>query len=132
MALRLSVSIMELPQGLEQGRASAQDPSAQKMALSMKALALQPPILALAHDPLHVLLQDLQIVEQNPLELVAALRIGRHLLHSLQRQGDVALENFLAERLRSPKAAMGQLFNLPHAEVLPADRHHKLLNLLLL
>jgi hypothetical protein len=121
---------MELPQGLEEGRAPAQDPSSQKMGLGMKGLALQPPILALTHDPLHILLQDLQVVEQDPLELVAALRIRRHLFHPGQRQGDVALEDFLTEGLRATKAAMSQLLNLPHAQVFPAHRHHKLLNLL--
>jgi hypothetical protein len=88
---------MELFQGLEEGSASAQNPSGQQMRLGVKGPASQPGILALAHHPLQVLLHDLQVVEQDPLELGAAVRIRRHPLHPLQRHGHVALEDLLTE-----------------------------------
>ena len=73
------------------------------MRLGMEHPALEALVLALAHDALHVLLENFQVAQQNPLELAASFRIGRNLVHLLQRQRHVALENLLAEGRRAPK-----------------------------
>jgi len=98
----------------------------------MEHPALEAPVLALAHDPLHVLLENFQVAEQNPLERAAACRIVRHLPHLPQRQRYVARENLLAEGSRPAKEPVGQLFNVPYAQSFAAHRHHELLDLLLL
>jgi hypothetical protein len=102
------------------------------MALSVENPALQARILTLAHDALHVLLEHFQVAEQNPLKLAASVRIRRHLLHLPQRQRHVALEDLLAERSRPAKKSVGQLLEVPHAQILAAHRHDELLDLLLL
>src|SRR5258707_7233124 len=73
-ALRLSVAIMQLPQGMEKRPRTAQDPRRQKMRLGMKGSALELRIQAFAHHPLHVFLQGLQIPQEHPLRLAAVLR----------------------------------------------------------
>ena len=128
-ALRLSVAIMELSQGVEKGPRPAQNPRRQQMALRMKGPALQPRVLAFAHHPLHILLGQFQVAEQDPLKLVAPVGALGHLPHPFQRQRQVALEDFPAKGLRSPEAAVGQLLHLPHAQTFAADRQHKLLDL---
>ena len=102
------------------------------MRLGMEGPALEPGVLAFAHDALHVLQHHFQVTQQNPLELVAPGRIGRDLPHLPQRQGHVALENLLAQRRRSAKEPMGQLLNVPDAQIFAADRHDELFDLLLL
>jgi hypothetical protein len=102
------------------------------MRLGMEPPALKARVLALAHDALHVLPEHFQVAEQHPLELAAALRIRRRLPHLAQRQRHVARENLLAEGSRPAKEPVSQLFNVPHAQILAAHRHHELLDLLLL
>jgi len=100
------------------------------MALGMEDLAVQAPIQALAHDPLHVFLQHVQVPEHDPFELAAALRIGRDLLDLGQGQSHVALENLLPEGGRPAKAPVGQLLNIPDAQSLAAQGQDELLDLL--
>src|ERR1700737_698573 len=69
IALRLSASIMELLHALVKGRCPAQDGCRQEIGLGVKGPALEPRVLALAHDPLHVLLGYLQIAEHHALKL---------------------------------------------------------------
>lgn len=97
----------------------------------MKGARLQPPVIALTHHPLHVLVRDLEIFQQRTFEVTAAVRISGHLLHPLQGQAHMALLNRLPKRLRSPEVSMGKLFDFPHAQFLAAHRHHKIFDLLL-
>jgi hypothetical protein len=53
--------------------------------LGVEGATLKPLVLALAHDPLHVLLGDLQIPQQHPLKLAAPLRVGGRLPEELER-----------------------------------------------
>ncbi len=100
------------------------------MTLGVKNPALQPTILALTHDSLHVLLEHLQVAEHNPFELAAALRIGRNLLHLGQGHRDVALEDLLPEGGRPAEAPVSQLLNLAPAQILAAQRQNELFALL--
>ena len=102
------------------------------MRLGMEHPALKPRVLALAHDALHVLQENFQVAQQHPLERAATFRIVRDLPHLPQRQRHVALENLLAKRGRSAKEPVGQLLDVPHAQILAAHRHDKLFDLLLL
>src|SRR5437016_7586295 len=131
-ALRLSASIMEFPHAVGKRSRPAQNSGGQQMSLCIKGWGLQPPVFAFAHHPLHVLLRDLQVFEQHPFKLVAAVRVLRHLPHPFQGQPDATVENRFAKRLRPAKVALGQLFDLAHTELLPAHGHHEVLNLLLL
>jgi hypothetical protein len=77
------------------------------MSLGQKGARLQAPVFALAHDALHVLLRDLEIPQQNPLELIGPIRILRHLLDPVQRHREVPLPDRVAKRCRPSKIAMG-------------------------
>jgi len=66
---------MELLHALVKGRCPAQDGCRQEIGLGVKGPALEPRVLALAHDPLHVLLGDLQIAQHHALKLAAPIRI---------------------------------------------------------
>ena len=101
------------------------------MCLREKRRRLQPPVFALTHHPLQVLLRDLQILQQHAFELVGAIRVGRHLPEPVQGQGYVPLLNGLAKRRRPPKIAVRQLFNLAQAELFAGQRYHKVLDVLL-
>src|ERR1035438_10480210 len=90
------------------------------MRLRMKGTALQPLVLAFAHHPLHILLCQFQVAKQDPLELVAPVGTLGHLPHPPQRQGQVALADLLAKRLRPPEKAMRQLLDLSYAQTLAA------------
>lgn len=98
------------------------------MTLGMKDPTLQPRILALAHDPLQVLLEQLQVPEHHPFELAAALRIRRHRFDLLQRQGHVALENLLTQRGGPPEAPVKKLLDIADAQLLAAEGQDKLLD----
>ena len=97
----------------------------------MKSPCLQAPVVAFTHDPLHVLVRDLEISEQRAFELVAALGIFGNVPDPLQRQSDMTAVNRLPERLRSPEVPMRELFNLTHAQFLSAHGDNKVLDLLL-
>src|SRR2546429_4931892 len=129
--LRLSASIMEFPHAVEKSSLLAQDPGRQQIRLGVKGRSLQPAVLALAHHPLHVLRGELQVLQQHPFKLVASVRILGHLPHGLQHQSGMSFPDGLAERSGPAKVAVRQLFNLPHAELLPAQGHYELLDLLL-
>jgi hypothetical protein len=98
------------------------------MTLSVEDPALQPRILALAHDPLHVLLEHLQVPEHNPFELATAVRIRRHRFHVLQRQGHVALKNLLTQGVWPAEAAVQELLDIAQAQILAAQGQDKLLD----
>jgi hypothetical protein len=103
---------MQLPHHLEKGSCLAQDSGRQQMRLGEKRRRFQPPVLALSHHPLDVLLRDLEILQQHAFELVGAIRVFGHLPKPVQSQGHVALPNGLAKRGRPSKIAVRQLFNL--------------------
>jgi len=94
----------------------------------MEDPALQPRILALAHDPLHVPLEHLQVPEHNPFKLATALGVGRNVLHLGQGHGDVALEDLLPQGGRPAKARVSQLLNIAEAQILAAQGQDKLLD----
>lgn len=89
-------------------------------------------ILALAHDPLHVLLEHVQVPKHHPFELATALRIGGDLFHLGQRHRHVALQDLLPEGGGAAKASVRQLLNVAQAQILAAQGQHELLNLVLL
>ena len=99
------------------------------MTLGVEDPAPQPMILALAHDPLHVFLEHLQVHEHHPFALATARRIGRNRFEVLQRQGHVALKNLLAQRGWPPEAAVKELLDLPEAQILAAQGQDELLDL---
>jgi len=101
------------------------------MALGVEDPAAQARILTLAHDPLQVLLEHVQVPEHHPFELTAALRIGRDLLHLGQGHRHMALEDLLPEGRWPAKAPVRQLLNVPEAQILAAQGQHELLDLLL-
>ena len=101
------------------------------MRLRGKCQRLQPPVLAFPHHPLHVLLCDLQILQQHAFELIAAIRVFGHLAQPVQRQGHVPLPDRLAKRGRPAKISVRQLFHLAHAEPPAGQRHHKVFDVLL-
>jgi len=100
------------------------------MTLGVEDAALQPPVLALAHDPLHVFLEHLQVPEHNPFELAAALGIRRNRFHVLQRQGHVARKNLLAQRGGPPEAAVKELLDIAQTQILAAQNEDELLDIL--
>jgi hypothetical protein len=99
------------------------------MRLCVKGTALEPLVLAFAHHPLHILLCQFQVAEQNPLKLVAPVGTLGHLAHPFQWQGHVAFEDFLAKGLRTAEAAVGKLLDFAHAQSFATERQHKLLDL---
>ena len=108
------------------------------MGLSVKGAARQFGILAFAHDPLHVFTGPFQVTQDDAFELTADFLFARirgrmvqsltELLDMLQRQGEIAFEDFPAERIRSAEKAVGELFDLAHAQVPAADRGYELLD----
>ena len=48
------------------------------MRLRQKRTALQAPVFALTHDALHVLVRDLQVLQQHPFKLGRAVRVLGH------------------------------------------------------
>src|SRR6201981_4218316 len=96
----------------------------------MKGSAFESRILALAYDPLHVFVAELQIAEHRPLKLAAPLRILRRFPQAFEGQGQIAVEDLLAQRVRPTKIAMSQLLNFPYAESFSADSCHEPLNIL--
>ena len=101
------------------------------MRLREERRCLQPPIWAFPHHPLHVLLRDLQILQQHAFELVGAIRVFRHLSEPVQSQGHVALPDGFTKRGRPAKISMRQLINLAHAELLARQCHHEVFDVLL-
>ena len=89
-----------------------------QMSLSPVGTALEPWIRALGHDSQQDLLDLLEIGQEEAFKLAASVGIGRQVLELLQGQGQMALEDLLAQRLRSPEEAVGQLFDLPCTELL--------------
>jgi len=122
---------MQFPHYLEKGSRLAQDSARQQMRLREKRGRLQPPVCALPHHPLHVLVRDLQILQQHAFKLVAALRVLGYLSNPVQGQGHVSLMDRLAKRCGPSEIPLRQLVNLPHTE-LPAGQHpDKVFNVLL-
>ena len=101
------------------------------MALGMEGPAAQARIRTLAHDPLQVLLEHVQVPEHHPLKLATALRIGRDLFDLLQGHRHIALEDLLPQSERPAEAPVRQLLNVPQAQILAAQGQHELLDLLL-
>ena len=96
----------------------------------MKGPAFESRILALAYDPLHVFVAEFQIAEHHPLKLAAPLRILGRFPQAFEGQGQIAVEDLLAQRVRPTKIAMSQLLNFPYAESFAAESCHELLNIL--
>jgi len=89
---------MQFPHDLEKCSCLAQDPGRQQMRLRQKRWRLQPSVFTFPHHPLHVLLRDLQILQQHAFKLVAALRVLGYLSNPVQGQGHVSLMDRLARR----------------------------------
>jgi hypothetical protein len=70
---------MELLQALVKGSYPAQDSCRQQIGLGVKGPALEPLVLALGDEPLHVLVDQLQIPQRRALKIAAAVRILRRL-----------------------------------------------------
>lgn len=85
------------------------------MALGMERAALQPPVLALPHNPLHVSLGYIQILEHRPLVFTAAISAFRHPAHARQRQRQIAAQDLPAETFRSREVTVRQPLYLPQA-----------------
>ncbi len=81
--------------------------------------------LAFAHDPDPAFLQGFQIPNQDAFKLGAGVRILWNLSHLFESQSQVALEDFLAERLRAAEETVGQLLHFPNAQRSSAHRTHK-------
>ena len=92
----------------------------------MKRPAFEPRILALAHEPLHVLLGNLQIAERHSLKLAAPIRTWGHFPQPFEGQGQIAFEDLLAKRVRPTKIAVCQLLNVSHAEAFVTHSHDEL------
>jgi len=97
---------MQFPHYLEKGSRLAQDSARQQMRLREKRGRLQPPVCALPHHPLHVLVRDLQILQQHAFDIVAAIRVFGHFPQPVQRQAHVALVDRLAKRGRPSKISV--------------------------
>ena len=102
------------------------------MRLGQKCTCLQSPVLAFAHHALHVLVRELQVFQQHAFKLIRPLRILGHSSHSIQHQRRVSFANSFPKRFRPAKISLRQLFNLSHAELLSAESHHEVFNVLLL
>jgi hypothetical protein len=101
------------------------------MRLREKRWRLQPPVFALSHHPLYILMRDLQILQQHAFKLVGAIRVLGHVPKPVQSQGHVSLTNRLPKRCGPAKISMRQLFNLAHAELLAGQRYHEVFDVLL-
>jgi hypothetical protein len=101
------------------------------MPLRQERRRLQAPVFTFSHHPLHVLLCDLQILQQHAFEFVGAIRVLGHLPEPVQSQGHVALPDRFAKRVRPSKIAMRQLLNLAQAEPLSGQRHDETFDILL-
>ena len=77
--------------------------------------------MTLADDPQHRLLGLFQVVEEDSFALAATVGIGGHRLQVLQRQGQMALEQFLPEGRWPAEEAVRQALDLTHAQLLAAE-----------
>lgn len=100
------------------------------MGLRQEGPRLQTRILALAHDALHVLVRDLEVLQQHPFKLVGTVGVLGHLPHSVQYQRRMSFADGFAKRRRPSKISMRQLFNLAYAELLSADRDDEVFDVL--
>ena len=114
---------------MKKRRGTAQDPGRQQVGLRVKGPALEFGVLAFAHDPLHILLRQFQIAQQDPFKLAAPIGALRYLPHLLQRQSQVALEDLLAKGLRSAEKTVRELLDIAHTQPMAAGGQYKLFNL---
>jgi hypothetical protein len=121
---------MEFPHGFEKGRRLAHNARRQKIRLRVERPRRQPTVFTFSHGALHVFLDDLEVFQQNRFKVVAPLRIVGDIPHLLQRQSKMALLNSFSERRRSSEVAMSRLFDVAHAQLMSAHRHHKIFDLL--
>ena len=103
------------------GRVATENRPGEQMRLSQEGASLESRVGALAGDPLLIFLERFQIVQHHALKLATPVWVGRGLIHFLQCQSDVALENLGLERLRSAEKAVGELFNLSDAELFATE-----------
>jgi len=88
---------MEIPHGFEKSPGLAQNARGQQIHLRVKSPCFQTPVIAFAHDPLHVLMHDLKIFKQRAFELAAAVRVFGNIPDPLQRQSDMTVLNRFPE-----------------------------------
>lgn len=81
------------------------------MGLRTKRTAGEPLILALGEEAQEDLLDLLQIRQEEPFELAAAVRIVGQILQLLQRQSQMPFADLLSERLRAAEKAVRQLLH---------------------
>src|SRR2546422_2642187 len=108
---------MELPQRLRERAPSAQDPSQEEIRLGRERPGLDPRVLALLDHSLHVLPEDLYVLEEHPLKFVTPIGSLRHLLHPLKRKGEVAALDLRSKPLRSAEVPVGEVLDLPDAQL---------------
>jgi len=96
----------------------------------MKGSRLQPPVVAFAHDPLHVFLDDFKVPQKSCFKFIASLRILRRLFDPLEGQTQMAVLDRFAKRIRTSKVSIRQLFDVPNAQLAPAHRHDKIFDFL--
>jgi hypothetical protein len=122
---------MEFPQCFKKRARPAQNPCRQQMGLGMKRPRLQPLAFTFAHGPLHVFPDDLKVFQQGGFKFIAALRIIGNFPHLPQGHPHVPLLNRFSKRCRPSEVSVRQLFNIAHAQFVPAHRHYKIFDLLL-
>ena len=104
----------------KKARERLRSPAAQQMGLRVKGAAFQPPVLAFAHHPLHVLLRQFQVASKTRSKSLHP-RDSAAPAASVPAAAPVALEDFLAQRLRSAKTAVRQLLTSRTLKPLPLE-----------
>jgi hypothetical protein len=109
---------------------TAQDSRQEEIRLRAERPGLDPWVLALRRRLPHVLPHELEIPQEHPLEGIRAVgRVGDP-LHAIEHQGEIPFEDLMSKPLRPAEVAMGELLDLPHAELLARDGLDEGLNLL--
>src|SRR5580704_10512278 len=98
------------------------------MGLGAKGTAGEPWIGAFGHEADQDFLGLLQIRQEQALKLAAPVRIVRQVRELLERQRQMALADFLPERLRAAEKAVRQVLDLPRTEFFAAQRADQLVD----
>jgi hypothetical protein len=121
--------IMELSEGLGEGRQPTEQSGTHQLGLRAKRSAGKPaPIGALGHKADEELLGRFQIRDQHAFKLAASVGILGQVFELLQGQGQMPLADLLPERLRAAEEAVRQLLDLAGAEFFAAQRCHELVD----
>jgi len=88
---------MELPQHIEKCAGFAQNARSQQIGLRIEGSCFQTPVIAFAHDPLHVFMRDLEILQKRAFERAAAVRVFGNIFDPLQWQCEMTVLNRFPE-----------------------------------